>query len=96
MIMKILGFMELVFAIIIGLHLLYNMFSMNTVLTAVSLVILRGVIFTISSKDFASIVDLFLMSYVLAALFGIFSNSTITIAVVVWLSQKAFFSLLGH
>lgn len=96
MIMKILSMMEFVFAIIIGLHLLYNMFSMNIVLTVVGIIISRGVIFVIVSKDLASIVDLGLMVYVLAALFGIFSNPAITIAVVVWLSQKGFFSMLGH
>ena len=96
MIMKILGIVEFGFAIIIGLHLLYNMFPMNTVFTAVGIIIFRGLLFVIVSKDLASIVDLGLMGYVLAALFGIFSNPAITIAVVVWLSQKAFFSFLGH
>lgn len=95
--MKILGFIELIFAIVIGTHLLYGMFSRGTVMIAIGYIFLRGVIFTIFSKDFASIVDLIFGVYAILAIYGIFSHYTITIALVVWFAQKALFSLLlGH
>ena len=94
MFMKILGFIELIFAIIIGLHLLYGMFSQHLVLIVVGYIFLRGLIFTISSKDIASIIDLIFGVYVMLAVNGIFSHYTMTIALIVWFSQKAIFSLL--
>ncbi|MBI4010020.1 MAG: hypothetical protein HY361_02390 [Candidatus Aenigmarchaeota archaeon] len=95
--MKILGFVELLFAAIIGLHLLYDLFSRELALIVVGYIFFRGLLFTISSKDFASIVDLMFGTYALLAMNGIFLHSAITIALVVWFSQKALFSLLlGH
>lgn len=95
--MKILGFIELILALAVGLHLLYGMFSRDAVMFAVGYIFLRGIVFAISSKDFASIVDLLFGGYALLALNGVFSHFTITIALIVWFAQKALFSLLlGH
>lgn len=95
--MKILGFAEMLFAIVIGLHLLYGTFARDTVMVAVGYIFARGILFTISSRDFASIVDLMFGVYAVLAMNGIFSHFTITIALVVWFAQKALFSLvLGH
>ena len=95
--MKILGFVELLFAVVTGLHLLYSVFSIDIVLIVVGFIFIRGILFTITSKDFASIVDLVFAVYAILALNGIFSHYVITIALIVWFSQKALFSLLlGH
>lgn len=97
MLMKILGFVELFFAIIIGMHLLYGTFANDTVIFVVGYIFLRGAIFAVTSRDFASIVDLIFGIYAVLALNGIFSHFTITIALVVWFGQKALLSiLLGH
>lgn len=95
--MKILGFIELIFAIIVGGHLLYSIFPREIVFLIVVYILIRGVLFAISSKDMASIIDILFGVYVLLALYGFFSNSVITIAFTVWLAQKGLFSLLlGH
>ncbi len=95
--MKILGLLELIFAVIIGAHLLYGMFSREIVFFIIGYILIRGGLFIISSKDIASIVDLIFGIYVLIALYGIFSNPAVTIAFVVWFAQKGLFSvLLGH
>ena len=95
--MKFLGLIELIFAIVIGMHLLYNWFSKEIALITISYVFARGIIFTISSKDFASIVDLIFGVYAILAVYGVFSHFTVTIALIVWFAQKALFSLaLGH
>ncbi len=97
MMMKFLGLLELIFAIVIGLHLLYGMFAKDTVIFMVGYILVRGIIFTISSKDIASIIDLIVGGYVLLAVNGTFSNPVVTIVSVVWLSQKGIFSILfGH
>lgn len=95
MLVKILGFIELVGGIVIGAHLLYGMFSLNDVHMAIWFLIIKGGFFTIVSKDFASMVDLVIAAYAIMALYGIFSNAAVTIAMIVWLGQKSFFSLLG-
>ncbi len=95
--MKFLGLIELIFAIVIGFHLLYSSFSRDTVMVIVGYIFARGILFTVVSKDFASIADLLFGAYILLALNGIFSHPVITIALVFWFGQKAFFSLaFGH
>ena len=96
MLMKILGFIELGFGVIIGFHLLYGMFAIDTVITALYYFFIRGTIFVVVSKDFASIVDLVFGIYAVLALNSIFSHYSITVALIVWHSQKAVFSLLGN
>lgn len=94
MLVKILGIIELWGGIVIGAHLLYGFFSLNDVYVAIVFLLLKGGFFTITSKDFASMVDLVIATYAILALYNIFSNPVITIATIVWLGQKAFFSLL--
>lgn len=95
MLIKILGLIELWGGIVIGAHLLYGLFLPNDVYMAIWFLIIKGGFFTIISKDFASMVDMVIAAYAIIALYNIFSNPTITIAMLVWLGQKAFFSLLG-
>lgn len=95
MLVKILGFIELWGGILIGAHLLYGLFALNDVHMAIWFLIIKGGFFTMVSKDFASMVDLVIAAYAILALYNIFSNPIITIAIIVWLGQKAFFSLLG-
>ena len=95
MLMKLLGFGELVLGIIIGLHLLYGMFSRDAAMLALDYFFIRGIMFAVTSKDIASMIDLVFGTYALLVLVGIFPQQfIITIGLIVWHSQKAVFSLL--
>ena len=92
---KIWGLTQFAAAIIIGLHFFLGMFSQNIVLIVALYILIWAGIFVISSKDVASIIDVIAAVYILLANYGIFHNATITIAVIVWLAQKAFFAMIS-
>ncbi|MBI4895966.1 MAG: hypothetical protein HY832_00245 [Candidatus Aenigmarchaeota archaeon] len=92
-IVKLLSLLDLIATLLIGLHLLFGLFPLSTVILVPYYFILKGAIFTLG-KDVASAVDLVCGIYLLLAVYGLFSSGLMTIIVFVWLFQKSFFGVI--
>jgi len=87
---KILGSIDLLVTLII---LFYSLFPKTIIFYGAFYLIVKGLIFVITSRDFASYIDIICGVYAILLGFNI-SHPIITVVVVLFLGQKVVFSLL--
>ena len=90
MLAKVLGALDLLVTLII---IFYSLFPKNIIFYGAFYLIAKGLIFVITSRDFASYFDVLCGIYTIFLAFNM-SNPIITIIAVLFLGQKVVFSLL--
>ena len=84
---KLLSLIDLVAAAFVLLNLVHFL-PLGFVKYAAFYLIIKGSVFLLFSKDFASVVDVLFGLYLLALSAGIYSNNFLGILAVIWLIQK--------
>ncbi|MBI2578414.1 MAG: hypothetical protein HYW26_01755 [Candidatus Aenigmarchaeota archaeon] len=90
---KILSFADMVAAAIIILYLV-KFLPLALVKDVAFYLIIKGAVFLLFSRDFASSVDVVFGIYLLILASGIYTSNFITILAAVWLLQKSVFGLM--
>ena len=92
MIYYLLPILDTVTAIVLVLHVYFNIFPFPVVLVHGLYLSLKGMLF--ARSDFASKIDLLCGVYVIVVAFGMFANATAALIITIWLVQKALFALV--
>ena len=92
MIYYLLPILDTVTAIVLVLHVNFNIFPFPVVLVHGLYLSLKGMLF--ARSDFASKIDLLCGIYVVLVAFGMFANATAALIITIWLVQKALFALI--
>lgn len=90
---RILSFADLVTAAVIILYLV-KFLPLVLVKYVAFYLIIKGVVFLLFSRDFASSVDVAFGIYLLILASGIYTSNFITILAAAWLLQKSVFGLM--
>ena len=92
MILFLLPILDMLTAAVLVLHVYLNVFPASVVLVHGAYLGIKGMLF--AKSDFASKIDVICSVYIILVALEIFVNKTVTLAVFVWLVQKAVFALL--
>lgn len=92
MILFLLPILDILTAAVLALHVYLNLFPAPVVLVHGAYLGIKGMLF--AKSDFASKIDVMCSTYVILAALEIFVNKSVTLAVFLWLVQKALFALI--
>ena len=92
MILYLLPVLDILTAVVLILHTNFGTFPFPVVFVHGVYLGFKGMVF--ATGDFASKVDILCAVYIVIVAFGLFSNSFISLAVFIWLMQKAILALI--